>query len=82
MLVRVLVVDQQLPFLTVPPRLVAGDLHQGEVGAAFAEDGVHLFEGAVGGFGVEEVDDGEYEGIAVVKEKRSALGFTSGSKTM
>lgn len=29
----------------------------------FGEDGVHLFEGAVGGFGVEEVDYGDYEGI-------------------
>lgn len=32
---------------------------------AFAEDGVHFFQGAVCGFRVEEVDDREYEGVAV-----------------
>lgn len=32
---------------------------------AFAEDAVHFLEGAVGGFGVEEVDAGDHEGVAV-----------------
>ena len=33
----------------------------------FAEDAVHFFEGAVGGFGVEEVGYGDYEGVAAVE---------------
>ena len=65
MLLCFFVVDEQFPLGAIPSRLVAGDLHNGEIGAAFAEDGVHLFEGAVGGFGVEEVDDWDYKSVAV-----------------
>ena len=56
-LVRLLVVDEQLAVLAVAARLVARDLDDGEDGVALVEDGVHFLERAVGGFGVEEVDD-------------------------
>ena len=65
MFLRLFVIDEQFSLLTIPSRLIARDFDKGEVGAAFAEDGVHFFQGAVGGFGVEEVDDGEDEGVAV-----------------
>lgn len=65
MLLPLFVIDERFSLLAVPSRLLAGCLHQGEVGAAVAEDGVHFFQGAVCGFGVEEVDDGDYEGVAV-----------------
>ena len=65
MLVRLFVVDEQFALFAVASRLVAGDCDDGEVGVAFAEDAVHFFQGAVGGFGVEDVDDGEDEGVAV-----------------
>ena len=64
MLLRLLVIDEKLSLLTIPSRFIAGDFHDGEVGAAFVEDAVHFFQGAVCGFGVEEVDGGEYEGVA------------------
>ena len=65
MLLRLLVVDKKLALLAIPSRFIAGDFHDGEVGAAFVEDAVHFFQGAVCGFGVEEVDGGEYESVAV-----------------
>ena len=65
MLLRLLVIDEQLSLLAIPSRFIAGDFHDGEVGAAFAEDAVHFFQGAVCGFRVEEVDNWEYEGVAV-----------------
>ena len=64
MLLRLLIIDEQLPLLAVPSWLIAGDFYDGKVGAAFAEDAVHFFQGAVCGFRIEEVDDWEYEGIA------------------
>lgn len=65
MLLRLFIINKQFTFLPIPSRLIAGDFHKAEVGAAFAEDAVHFFQGAVGGFGIEDVDDGEYEGVAV-----------------
>ncbi len=65
MLVRLVVVDEQFALFAVASRFLAGDCDDGEVGVAFAEDAVHFFQGAVGGFGVEDVDDGEDEGVAV-----------------
>lgn len=62
-LFRLFVVDEQFSLFAISSRLIARDSHEGEVGAAFAEDGVHLFEGAVGGLRVEEIDDGEDEGV-------------------
>ena len=68
MLLRFLVVDEELSLLAIAPRLITGDFHEGEVGVAFAEDGVHFFQGAVCGFRVEEVDDWEDEGVAAGRE--------------
>lgn len=65
MFFRLHVVDQQLAVLAVPSRFFLCDLDDREDGGAFAEDGVHLFEGAVGRFGVEEPDYGEYECVSV-----------------
>ncbi len=65
MLLRLLILNQQFPFLPIPSRLLPRDLDDREVGVAFAEDAVHFLEGAVGGFGVEEVDAGDHEGVAV-----------------
>ncbi len=64
MLLRLLIINQQLPFLPVPSRLLSRDLDGREVGVAFAEDAVHFFERTIGGFGVEEVDAGDHEGVA------------------
>ncbi len=65
MLLGLLIVDQQFSFFAETSWLIAGDFDGGEVGVAFAKDAIHFFEGAVGGFWVEEVDDGEDEGVAV-----------------
>jgi hypothetical protein len=34
-----------------------------------AEDDVDLFEGAVGGLRIEEIDDGKYESVATVGQR-------------
>ena len=67
MLLRLLVVDEQFSLLAIPSWFITGDFHDGEVGVAFAEDAIHLFQRAVCGFRVEEVNDWEYEGIAARK---------------
>ena len=67
MLSRLLVLNQHFPLLTVPPRLLFRDTYDVEDGRRLAEDGVHLLEGTVGRLGVEEVDDGEEEGVAVMR---------------
>lgn len=64
MLLGVLIVDEKLAVLAVAMGLVAGDRDQVEDAVRLVEDRVHLFQGAVGGFGVEEVDDGEDDCIA------------------
>lgn len=64
MLLRLLVINQQLSTLPIAPRLIARDLDNREVRVAFAEDAVHFFERAVGCFGVEEVDGRDHEGVA------------------
>ena len=51
--------------LIISSWLIARDFYDGEIAVAFAEDGVHFFQGAVGGFGVEEVYDWDHEGVAV-----------------
>jgi hypothetical protein len=54
--------------LSIAQRLVRGGLHNAEPttpsSLCFAENDIDLFEGTVGGFGVEEVDDWENEGVA------------------
>ena len=61
----ILVLDKHLTILTISMRFFLCDLDDCEDGIAFGEDGVHLFEGAVGGFRVEEVDDWEDEGVTI-----------------
>ena len=67
-LLRLLVVDKQLPLLTVASRLIACDFDDGEIAIALAEDTIHFFERAICRLGVEEVDDGYDEGVATVFE--------------
>lgn len=61
------VVDEQFTVLAVATGLVARNLDQTPYGLGLAEDGVHFFQGAVRGFGVEQVDDGEDEGVAIAR---------------
>ena len=71
MFLGLIVRDQQLAVLAVAARLVVRDLDDGEPArgtVCFAEDGVHFFEGAVGGFGVEEVGYGNDEGITTGRD--------------
>lgn len=65
MLVCLRVVDEQFSVLAIPTRLVARNPDEGPDGFGLVEDSVHFFEGAVCGFWVEEVDDGEDEGVTV-----------------
>lgn len=55
---------QQLALSAVHVRFFLGGAHKVEDAGGFAEDAVHFFEGAAGGFGVEEVDDGEDGSVA------------------
>ena len=65
--IRILVLDEQLSILAVAVRLFLRNLDNREDGVAFGENGIHLFEGAIRGFRVEEVDGWDDEGIAVSK---------------
>ena len=65
MLLRLLVINKKLAALAIASWLIAGDLDDGEVGVAFAEDRIHFFQGAAGRFGVEEVDYREDESVTV-----------------
>jgi len=65
-LLRLLIINQLLTILTESPRLVMGNLDNSEVGGAFAEDAVHFFKGPTCSFRVEEVHDGEDEGVAIL----------------
>lgn len=63
-LLGVFVVDEEFAVLAVAVGLVSGDGDHVENAGGLVEDGVHFLEGAVGGLGVEEVDDGEDERVA------------------
>lgn len=63
-LLSVLVVDEELALLAVAVGLVAGNGDQVEHVVGLVEDCVHFLQRAVGGFGVEEIDDREDEGVA------------------
>jgi hypothetical protein len=63
-LLTLIVVDEDLTVLTVAAGFLFRGLDDGEDVAGLLEDGVHFLEGAVGGFGVEEVDHGDYEGVS------------------
>lgn len=65
MLLRLIIINQQLSILPKPLGFISSDFDGGEVGVAFAKNGIHFFEGAIGGFGVEEVDDWEDECVSV-----------------
>ena len=56
---------QELAVSAVHVRFLLGGAHEREDAGGFAEDAVHFFEGAAGGFGVEEEDYGEDEGVAI-----------------
>lgn len=60
---RIIVTDKQLAILSVTSGHLVGDLDDVEDACCFVEDFVHFFEGAVGGFWVEEVDAGDDEGV-------------------
>jgi hypothetical protein len=59
------VVDEQFTVLAVATGFVGGNLDHVPDRGGLAEDGVHFFQRPVGGFRVEEVDDGEDEGVAI-----------------
>lgn len=65
MLLGLLVVDEKLALLSVAVGLVAGDRNGIEDAGCLVEDCVHLLQGPIGSFGVEEVDDGEDKCIAI-----------------
>lgn len=65
-LVRLLVLDEQLAVLAVAAGFAAGDAHDAEPAlgpGSLVEDGVHLLERAVRRLGVEEVDGRHHEGV-------------------
>lgn len=64
-LLGLLIINEGFTALAIPSGFVAGDFDDGEPGVALAEDAVHFLKGAVGGFGVEKVDDWEDAGVAV-----------------
>lgn len=64
---RLFVIDKQFAVFSISARLNVGLLNNSEAALqarSLLEDDVHFFERAVGGFGVEEVDGREDEGIA------------------
>jgi hypothetical protein len=65
MLLRVLVINEELAVLAESVGLVAGDGDDVENAGTLLEDSVHLFEGSVGCFRVEEVDHWKDEGVAI-----------------
>jgi hypothetical protein len=94
MLLRLLIINQRIPTLIVPMRHLARYLDhietafdgapdtRGGLGGfvCFDEDAVHFFEGAVGCFGVEEVDYGEDEGVYCCEDYcRVLVGFWGSS---
>ncbi len=71
MLLGLIIIDQHLSILPEPPRLLLRRLHHREHIARLRKDAIHLLQGPVGGFGVEEIHDGDDEGVSV--EKRSLV---------
>ena len=60
----ILVVDEDLAIFAVSAWSIGCCADQAPHRLGVVEDGVHLLEGAVGGLGEEEVDDGNNEGVA------------------
>ena len=61
MFLRLLIVNKQFSILAISQRLVFGGRDHREPAFGLSENGVDFLEGAVSGFGVEEVDDWEDE---------------------
>ena len=54
--------EQKFAIIVITPRFIGRDTYEREYGLGFAKDDIHFLEGAVRGFRVEEVDDGEDKG--------------------
>ena len=65
MFIRFIVSDQIIALFIETVRFVLGSRDHGEDVFGLAEDRVHLLQGAIGGFGVEEVYHGEDECVTV-----------------
>lgn len=65
MLLGIFVVDEKLAVLAVAVGLVTGGRDHIENARCLVEDCVHLLQGAVCGFRVEEVNNGEDECVAI-----------------
>ena len=63
-LIRVVVVDEQLAIFAVPSGLAICNANHSKYRLALVEDGVHLFQRAVGGFRVEKVNHGKDKSVA------------------
>lgn len=74
MLFGILVVDEELSVLAVAVRLVAGNRDDVEDAGRILEDSVHLLQGPVGGLGIEEINDGEDEGV---DDRKDDVGLVS-----
>lgn len=64
---RVFIIDKDLAMLSVSARLNVGSIDNGEPALearGLPEDNVHFFERTVRRFRVEQVNDGEDEGVA------------------
>lgn len=66
MFFRFFIPDEKLTILTVTLRFVPRNFDNRKDAVAFAEDTVHLLQGAVSGLRVEEPDNGEDGSISVV----------------
>jgi hypothetical protein len=64
-LLGLLIIDKKLALLAVAVGLVAGHRYNIEDAGCLMEDRIHLLQGSISGFRVEEVDDGEDECIAI-----------------
>ena len=64
MLIRFVVLDENLAILAIAMRLFFRNLDNGKYRVAFLEDDVHFLKGAVRSLWIEEVDDRTYECIS------------------
>lgn len=63
MLFGIFIVDKQFAVLAVAMRFLTGNRNNIKDTTSLVEDGIHLLQGSVGGFGIEEVDDREDESV-------------------
>ena len=65
--IRLFIINKQFAVFSISARLDLCLFDDGKPAlpaGRFLEDDVHFFERAVGGFGVDEVDNGDDEGVA------------------